>query len=63
AGADREKTLVFYCLKDCWMSWNAAKHALSLGYPYVAWYPDGTDGWTAASLPVEPVTAAPRPES
>jgi len=63
AGADRDKTLVFYCLKDCWMSWNAAKRALSLGYPHVAWYPDGTDGWTAHGLPVEPVTPAPRPES
>ena len=63
AGADRDKTLVFYCLKDCWMSWNAAKRALSLGCPHVAWYPDGTDGWTAARLPVESVTPAPRPES
>ncbi len=22
------RPLVFYCLKDCWMSWNAAKRAL-----------------------------------
>ena len=63
AGADRSKTLVFYCLKDCWMSWNAAKRALDLGFPRVAWYPDGTDGWTAAGLPVEPIKPAPRPES
>ena len=63
AGADRSKTLVFYCLKDCWMSWNAAKRAVTIGYPHVAWYPDGTDGWTAAGLPVEPVKPAPRPES
>src|SRR5271166_4712884 len=63
AGADRDRTLVFYCLKDCWMSWNAAKRALGLGYPHVAWYPDGTDGWTAAGLPVEPAKPAPRPES
>ena len=33
AGADRDKTLVFYCLKDCWLSWNAAKRALNIGYP------------------------------
>jgi PQQ-dependent catabolism-associated CXXCW motif protein len=63
AGADRSKTLVFYCLKDCWMSWNAAKRALSLGYPRIAWYPDGTDGWIAAGLPVEPIKPVPRPES
>ncbi len=63
AGADRGKTLVFYCLKDCWMSWNAAKRALSLGYAHVAWYPDGTDGWTAAGLPVDPIKPTPRPAS
>jgi PQQ-dependent catabolism-associated CXXCW motif protein len=63
AGADRNKTLVFYCLKDCCMSWNAAKRALSLGYPHVAWYPDGTDGWTALGLPVELIKPVPRPQS
>ncbi len=25
--AGRQRPLVFYCLKDCWMSWNAAKRA------------------------------------
>ena len=45
------------------MSWNAAKRALSLGYPRIAWYPDGTDGWIAAGLPVEPIKPVPRPES
>ena len=29
--------LVFYCLADCWMSWNAAKRALAYGYANVAW--------------------------
>jgi hypothetical protein len=28
---DGAKLLVFYCLRDCWMSWNAAKRALALG--------------------------------
>ena len=41
----RQRPLVFYCLKDCWMSWNAAKRALALGYSNVAWYPEGSDGW------------------
>lgn len=63
AGADRDKTLVFYCLKDCWLSWNAAKRAVNIGYPHVAWYPDGADGWTAAGLPVEQIKPVPRPES
>ena len=51
--SDRTKLLVFYCQANCWMSWNAAKRALSIGYANVAWYPDGTDGWQQADLPVE----------
>jgi PQQ-dependent catabolism-associated CXXCW motif protein len=53
--------LVLYCLANCWMSWNAAKRALSLGYSDVAWYPEGTDGWFAALLPLEDATPEPRP--
>jgi len=45
--------VVFYCLADCWMSWNAAKRAASWGYTRVYWYRDGTDGWEAANLPTE----------
>jgi quinoprotein dehydrogenase-associated probable ABC transporter substrate-binding protein/PQQ-dependent catabolism-associated CXXCW motif protein len=52
-GGDTARTLVFYCLADCWMSWNAAKRALAYGYSDVHWYPEGTDGWSAAGLPVE----------
>jgi PQQ-dependent catabolism-associated CXXCW motif protein len=51
--SDPAKLLVFYCLRDCWMSWNAAKRALALGYQNVAWYPDGTDGWEVAKLPLQ----------
>jgi PQQ-dependent catabolism-associated CXXCW motif protein len=51
--SDRTKLLVFYCQANCWMSWNAAKRALSIGYTNVAWYPEGTDGWQQADLPVE----------
>ncbi len=40
--------LVFYCLSKCWMSWNAAKRAVTYGYSHVIWYPDGADGWQAA---------------
>lgn len=58
---DRARPLVFYCLADCWMSWNAAKRALSLGYADVAWYREGTDGWSAAGLPLRPATPEPRP--
>jgi PQQ-dependent catabolism-associated CXXCW motif protein len=57
----RPRPLVFYCLADCWMSWNAAKRALALGYTNVAWYPGGSDGWAAAGLPIEKRTPEPRP--
>jgi PQQ-dependent catabolism-associated CXXCW motif protein len=57
----RQRPLVFYCLKDCWMSWNAAKRALALGYSNVAWYPEGSDGWAATGLPVEKRAPEPRP--
>jgi PQQ-dependent catabolism-associated CXXCW motif protein len=58
---DRARLLVIYCLADCWMSWNAAKRALELGYANVAWYPEGTDGWFAALLPLQDATPEPRP--
>ncbi len=49
---DQTKALVVYCLRDCWMSWNAAKRILGMGYADVVWYPDGTDGWAEADLPL-----------
>lgn len=54
----RAKVLVFYCLTDCWMSWNAAKRALAMGFRQVAWYPAGTDGWSAAGLPLQKAAPA-----
>jgi PQQ-dependent catabolism-associated CXXCW motif protein len=42
---DLAKPVLFYCLKDCWMSWNAAKRALAWGYKTVLWFPQGTDAW------------------
>jgi PQQ-dependent catabolism-associated CXXCW motif protein len=51
-GSDTSKLLVIYCLRDCWMSWNAAKRALAMGYNNVAWYPEGTDGWEESFLPL-----------
>ncbi len=50
-GSDHSKPLVFFCNRDCWMSWNAAKRALrELGYRNVYWYPEGVDGWKEAGL-------------
>jgi PQQ-dependent catabolism-associated CXXCW motif protein len=61
AGGDTTRVLVFYCLENCWMSWNAAKRAMTLGYSHVVWYPQGTDGWQNAGLPLEDGKPAPRP--
>jgi PQQ-dependent catabolism-associated CXXCW motif protein len=52
------KPVVFYCLSQCWMSWNAAKRAISYGYTRVFWLEAGADGWTAAGYPL----AVARPE-
>ena len=54
--------LVFYCLVDCWMSWNAAKRALELGYDNIYWFPGGTDEWEAMGYELEPSKAVKMPE-
>ncbi|MBF2760825.1 MAG: PQQ-dependent catabolism-associated CXXCW motif protein [Ectothiorhodospiraceae bacterium AqS1] len=54
------KPMVFFCLEDCWMGWNAARRAYKWGYTEVIWYPDGTDGWAREGLPMESITPAPR---
>lgn len=59
-GGDKTRKVLFFCLADCWMSWNAAKRARwEFGYENVYWYPDGTDGWTFEELPTERIE--PRP--
>jgi len=35
---------VNYCHRNCWLSWNAAKRAISYGYRNVFWFPDGMEG-------------------
>lgn len=49
---DRNAPVVFYCLKNCWMSWNAAKRALEMGYTNVMWLRDGTDAWEEIGYPL-----------
>jgi PQQ-dependent catabolism-associated CXXCW motif protein len=58
-GGDPDRPIVFYCLADCWMSWNAAKRAAAWGYRNVLWYRDGTDGWEEEALPTEELHPAP----
>jgi PQQ-dependent catabolism-associated CXXCW motif protein len=59
--SNRAALVVVYCQANCWMSWNAAKRILSYGYSNVAWYPDGTDGWERANLPMVESQPEPRP--
>jgi len=51
--------LVFYCIENCWMAWNAGKRAQTLGYTQIYWYKEGVDGWQAAGLPVKEVHPVP----
>jgi PQQ-dependent catabolism-associated CXXCW motif protein len=51
-GSDRTRNILFYCMTNCWMSWNAAKRAVEAGHTSVFWYPLGADGWQAAGLPL-----------
>jgi PQQ-dependent catabolism-associated CXXCW motif protein len=50
---NRNVPVVFYCLSNCWMSWNATKRAVGYGYAQAFWYPEGADGWIAAGKPTQ----------
>ncbi|MDQ6435381.1 PQQ-dependent catabolism-associated CXXCW motif protein [Mesorhizobium sp. LHD-90] len=52
-GSDKKRPILFYCMTDCWMSWNAAKRAVEWGFGGVLWYPPGSDGWEKTGLPLE----------
>ncbi len=55
---DPSRAIVFFCQRDCWMSWNAAKRALEWGYSDVLWFSEGTDAWQEHGfdlVKVEPV--------
>ncbi|MEO0820421.1 MAG: PQQ-dependent catabolism-associated CXXCW motif protein [Pseudomonadota bacterium] len=55
-GGDTAVPVVIFCRADCWMSWNAARRAvLDYGYTRIFWYPDGSDGWDFADLPLEQI--------
>jgi PQQ-dependent catabolism-associated CXXCW motif protein len=69
SGGDKETPLIFFCRPDCWMSWNAGRRALSLGYQKIYWFRPGLPGWKEQGLPTEtavpaalPTDAAPIPE-
>lgn len=58
---DLQHPVVFYCRTDCWMSWNAAKRALSYGYERVYWFADGIDDWFFEDFEFEVLKPAPGP--
>lgn len=60
---DMDHPVLFFCLDECWMSWNAAKRAVEYGYTEVYWFPEGTDGWEFQDYPTEDVKPEPEPDS
>jgi PQQ-dependent catabolism-associated CXXCW motif protein len=62
SNGNKAALLVIYCQADCWMSWNAAKRAQAYGYSNVAWYPQGSDGWEHANLPLAEAQPELRPD-
>jgi PQQ-dependent catabolism-associated CXXCW motif protein len=58
-GGKKDAPLVFFCLKNCWMSWNAAKRAIEAHYTNVMWFRDGTDGWQELGYPLVDVPKVP----
>ncbi len=56
---DKAKPVVLFCLRNCWMSWNAAKRAIAYGYTQVLWFSEGTDAWQEIGQPVVEVTPEP----
>jgi len=54
-----ERPIVFYCRIDCWMSWNAAKRALTFGYEQVYWFADGINGWDFEDFDLQPLLVEP----
>ncbi len=60
--SDKPVELLFYCLADCWMSWNAAKRALELGFRNILWFPGGTDEWEVMGYPLERSAAVKMPD-
>jgi len=56
-GGDKTKPVAFFCLKDCWMSWNAGKRAVEWGYTSVIWFSEGTDGWQESGGNLSPIKA------
>jgi rhodanese-related sulfurtransferase len=61
--ADKNKTLVFYCLGvKCVASWRAAEKAVGLGYTNVYAFREGLPSWEKAGYPLESTSKLPEVE-
>lgn len=58
-GGNFDRPMVFYCIADCWLSWNSLQRAHGYGYRNLYWYPHRTDGWEEAGLPLVEATPIP----
>jgi PQQ-dependent catabolism-associated CXXCW motif protein len=56
------RRVVIYCHQACWLSWNAAKRAISYGYRNVYWFSEGVEGWKAAHFPTAVIEPQAPPE-
>lgn len=57
SSGDKARALVFLCLNpQCWLSYNAALHAIEAGHKNVYWFRGGTDAWRGAGYPVRNLT-------
>lgn len=55
-GGDRSRPVVVFCpSRSCWLSWNAAQRLAQAGYTDIAWFRDGTEGWSRAGQRLETV--------
>jgi len=61
-GGHLARPVVVYCHRHCWLSWNAAKRAISYGYRNVYWFRDGVERWKAAGYPTEVIEPQFAPE-
>lgn len=57
SGGDKAREVVIFCRADCWLSWNAGRRAVAMGYRAVRWYPGGSDGWAEAGGELAPAQA------
>lgn len=50
-GDDKTRPVVFLCVSsECWISYNAALHAIEAGFKDVIWFRGGTESWKGANL-------------